>query len=80
MLVELLSVRNNQQKWTYITLLPFLCFQNQFGVNVASIAWDGTTTNPLVNARVINLYPGITTPVLNNNTTTIEQYSTSTLS
>ncbi len=79
MLIELLGVQDTQQKWTYITLEPFMSYRNQFGVTVSSVAWDGSITAPLVKTRVVNLYPSIQTPVLQNNTTTIEQYSESTL-
>lgn len=79
MLVELLGVQDTQQKWTYITLDSFMKYRNQFGLTVGSVAWDGSISVPLVKTRVIQLYPGITNPILFNNTTTIEQYSESTL-
>ncbi len=77
--VELLGVQDTQQKWTYITLDPFMRYRNQFGLTSGSVAWDGTVTAPLVKTRVLQLYPSISDPVLLNNTTTIEQYSESTL-
>jgi hypothetical protein len=79
MLVELLSVQDTENKWTYITLDPFMKYRNQFGVSVGSVAWDGSVTAPLVETRVIRLNPGITYPILSNDNTTIEQYSESTL-
>jgi len=79
MLIDLLSVQDTQQKWTYITLEPFYAFKNQFGITVSGIAWDGSITAPLINTRVVKLYPSIQTPILQNNNTAIEQYSTSTL-
>ena len=79
LLVDLFSVQDNQSKWTYIHLYPFMRYLNQFNMQVGSIAWDGSVTAPLVNTRVISLAPGIDAPVLQNNTYTTQQYSESTL-
>ena len=72
---------DSRKKWTFITLENFMTYKNQFGLEVASIAWDGSTTTPLINTRTISLSPAIQNPVLNiSDTTTIEQYSSSSLS
>ena len=81
MIEELLYVQDTQKKWSFITLDNFMTYKNQFGLNVGSIAWDGTATAPLVNTRTINLHPTIRTPNLEaTNNSTIQQYSESTLS
>ncbi len=79
MLTDLLYVDQDQRKWTFVTLDNFMSYKNQFGLTVSSVAWDGTVTTPLVKTQAVQLYPQISTPILLNNTTTIEQYSESTL-
>ena len=79
MLIQLFGVQNNQQKWAYIQLEPFMRYLNQFNMQVGSVAWDGTVTSPLVNTRVVKLAPSLTNPTLSNNTYATQQYSESTL-
>jgi hypothetical protein len=79
LLIDLFNVQDNQSKWTYIQLLPFMRYLNQFRMQVGSIAWDGSVTAPLVNTRVVSLAPKIDNPALQNNEYTIQQYSESTL-
>jgi hypothetical protein len=79
MLIQLFGVQNNQQKWAYIQLEPFMRYLNQFNMQVGSVAWDGTVTAPLVNTRVIKLAPSLTNPILLNNTYATQEYSESTL-
>ena len=68
-----------EKKWVYIQLEPFMRYLNQFNLPIGSVAWDGSVACPLLSTRVVNLAPGLTTPILLNNTYTIEQYSESTV-
>jgi len=79
MLIELFSVQNNQNKWVYIHLLPFMRYMNQFNMQVGSVSWDGSVTAPLVSTRVIELAPALDDHHLINNTFATQQYSESTL-
>jgi hypothetical protein len=78
LLIELFSVQDNQSKWCYLNLKPFMRYLNQFNMQVGSIAWDGSVTAPLVNTRVLALSPALQTPILTNNTYSIQEYSEST--
>jgi hypothetical protein len=79
MKIELFGVQNDQQKWAYIQLEPFMRYLNQFNMQVGSVAWDGTVTAPLVNTRVVKLAPSLANPTLLNDTYATQQYSESTL-
>ena len=79
MLIELFGVQDTEKKWVFMTLDPFVKYMNQFGLQVGSIAWDGSVVTPLISTRTIELSPSLVTPILNNNTYSIEQYSESTL-
>jgi len=79
MKTELFSVQNNQNKWVYIHLLPFMRYMNQFNMQVGSVSWDGSVKTPLVNTRVVEIAPSLSDPPLFNNTYAIQQYSESTL-
>ena len=79
MITELFGVQEGQKKWAFIHLDPFVKYLNQFGLEVSSVAWDGSIVAPLVSSRVLKLAPAITTPILSNNTHNIQQYSESTL-
>ena len=79
MLVDLFSVQNDQEKWVYIQLEPFMRYMNQFNMQVGSVAWDGSVTAPLISTRVVALAPQINEPILQNNTYSTQQYSESTL-
>lgn len=79
MLIELFGVQNDQQKWTYIHLEPFMRYLNQFNMQVGSVEWDGTVTAPLMNTRVVKHAAPLTNPTLLNNTYATQQYSESTL-
>lgn len=77
--VNLFYTRNNEQKWSFIQLQPFSSLHNQFGVEVASIAWDGSLTTPLVNTRVVTIAPVLNTANIPNDTRAIEKYGLSSL-
>lgn len=79
LLVEMFGVQDTQQKWVYIHLEPFIRYMNQFNLPISSVSWDGVVTAPQLSTRVIKLNEAISQPYLNNNTNTIQQYSTSTL-
>ncbi|MFY7731204.1 MAG: hypothetical protein ACOVRN_16925 [Flavobacterium sp.] len=79
MLNQLFAVQDNQQKWVYIQLKPFMRYMNQFNMQVGSIAWDGSVTAPLVSTRVLELAPALANPILQNVTYATQQYSESTL-
>jgi len=72
-------VDNSQQKWVFITLLPFQTCANQYGLTVSEISWDGSVYTPMVATRVVNLQPLITNPLLSGANYTTEQYSVSSL-
>ena len=76
---ELLYLKDDsQKKWTFITLENFMTYKNQFGMEVSSIAWDGTATSDLINTKTVSLSPGVQNPVLNpSDTNAIQQYSIS---
>jgi hypothetical protein len=76
---ELLYLQDERQKkWTFVTLEPFMTYKNQFGLDVGSVAWDGSITSQLINTKTVSLSPAIQKPVLNpSDTNTIQQYSSS---
>lgn len=78
---ELLYLQDERQKkWTFVTLEPFMTYKNQFGLDVGSVAWDGSITTQLINTRTVSLSPAITNPVLNpSKTSTIQQHSSSSI-
>ena len=77
--IDLFSVEESEVKWSFLTLLPFQSFQNQFGLTVSEVSWDGSVYTPLVSTQVINLSPQLSNPSLNQDNSSIEQYSKSTL-
>lgn len=77
--INMFFVENEALKWTYIKLLPFQSFTNQYGLAVNEISWDGSVYAPLLVSRVLNIQPLIQNPILDNNNAEIEQYSISSL-
>jgi hypothetical protein len=71
MLIELFNVQDTQNKWVYLHMEPFVRYLNQFNLQVGSVSWDGSLTTPLVTT-----VPSLAKGTLNNDTYTIQQYST----
>jgi len=76
---DLFNIEKGENKWVYITLLPFQSFVNQFGLTISETSWDGSLYTPLVSSQVVTLNPSLNSPSLNNITYQTEQYSISTL-
>ena len=62
--IDLFYTRNDEKKFVFITLLPFLEFKNQFDLPLCELAWDGNLKVPSMSSRVLNLQPQLINPSL----------------